>query len=254
VILVWLSGKSNAVSAELSDNIALITGAGRGIGRATALRLARAGCDLVLVARTRAELEAVAAEAAPSGVRTLVLPADVTDDAQVESALQRAVVQLGTISILVNNAGSAPPRTRVGKATVAEWDRVLATCLRAPMVLSRLLLPDMLAHKRGAIINIGSVAACTVRPGEAAYAAAKAGLVAFTRTLFAEVRDSGIKVAVICPGYVDTNLVPANRRVDRSRFLQPEDVAEAILQVLASDARVCPTEVMLEPQFDPEQP
>ena len=102
------------MSADLSNNIALITGAGRGIGRATALRLARAGCDLALVARAQAELEAVATEAAPSGVRTLVLPADITDDAQVESLLQRAVVQLGTISILVNNAGYAPPRTRVG--------------------------------------------------------------------------------------------------------------------------------------------
>jgi 3-oxoacyl-[acyl-carrier protein] reductase len=241
------------VSADLGNNIALITGAGRGIGRATALRLAQAGCDLALVARTQSELEAVAAEVAPSGVRTLVLPADITDDAQVESLLQRAVVQLGTISILVNNAGYAPPRRHARKATVGEWDRMLATCLRAPMVLSRLLLPDMLVHKRGAIINIASVAARTSRPGEAAYAAAKAGLVAFTRALFAEVRGSGIKVAVICPGYVDTAFVPANRRVDRGRFLQPEDVAEAIFQVLTSDPRACSTEVLLQPQFDPEQ-
>jgi 3-oxoacyl-[acyl-carrier protein] reductase len=242
------------VPGDLTNNIALITGAGRGIGRATALRLGRAGCDLVLVARTQAELQTVAAEAAPSGVRTLLLPADITDDAQVESLLQRAVVQLGTISILINNAGCAPPRTRVGKATLAHWDRVLATCLRAPMVLSRLLLPDMLVHRRGAIINIGSVAARTVRPGEAAYAAAKGGLIAFTRALFAEVRGSGIKVAVICPGYVDTGLVPPNRRVDRSKFLQPEDVAEAIFHVLTSDPRACPAEVILEPQFDPERP
>jgi 3-oxoacyl-[acyl-carrier protein] reductase len=253
VIVVRPSGKSTPVSAELSNSIALITGAGRGIGRATALRLARARCDLALVARTQAELEAVAAEAAPHGVRTLVLPADITDDAQVESFLQRTVVQLGTVSILINNAGCAPPRTRVGKAAVPEWDRMLATCLRAPMVLSRLVLPDMLVNKRGAIINIASLAARTVRPGEAGYAAAKAGLIAFTRTLFAEVRGSGIKVAAICPGYVDTDLVPANRRVDRSKFLQPEDVAEAIFQVLTSDQRACPTEVILEPQFDPEQ-
>jgi 3-oxoacyl-[acyl-carrier protein] reductase len=254
VILSRASGKSIVVSAELSNNIALLTGAGRGVGRATALRLARAGCDLALVARTQAELEAVAAEVEPSTVRTLVLPADITDDTQVESLLQRAMEQLGTISILINNAGWAPPRTRVGKAAMAEWDRVLATCLRAPMVLSRLLLPDMLAHRRGAILNIGSVAARTARPGEAAYAAAKAGLAAFTRALFAEVRGSGIKVALICPGYVDTDLVPANRRVDRSKFLQPEDVAEVIYQVLTSDPRACPAQVVLEPQFDPERP
>ena len=241
------------MAGELSSNIALITGAGRGIGRATALRLAEAGCDLALVARTQAELEAVAAEAAPSGARTLVLPADVTDDAQVEAMLQRTVLQLGTVSILVNNAGCAPPRTRVGKAAVAEWDSMLATCLRAPMVLSRLLLPDMLVHRRGAIINIASLAAYRARPGEAVYAAAKAGLIAFTRTLFAEVRDSGIKVVAVCPGYVDTGLVPPNRHVDRSKFLQPESVAEAVFQALTSDARVCPTEIVLEPQYDPEK-
>jgi len=240
------------VAGELTDQIALITGAGRGIGRATALRLARAGCSVALVARTQPDLEAVAHEIAPSGVRTLVLPADVTDDAQVESLLQRALVELGSVSILINNAGVAPPRRVHGKLAVAEWDRTLATCLRAPMLLSQLLLPDMLVHKRGAIINIASVAARVARSGEAAYAAAKAGLLAFSHALFAEVRNSGIKVVAVCPGYVDTGFVPPNRRVDRSKFLRPEDVAETILQVLTAPSNACPTEVIVEPQFDPE--
>src|SRR5947207_3263530 len=126
------------MAGEFAKHIALVTGAGRGIGRATALRLARAGCDVALVARTAADLEAVAAEAAPTGARTLVLPADITDDAQVESILQRVMVDLGSISILINNAGTAAPRTLHGKAAVAQWDRMLNTCLRAPMVLSRL--------------------------------------------------------------------------------------------------------------------
>src|SRR5579862_4105122 len=178
------------MSGPFHGQIALVTGAGRGIGRATALRLARGGCDVVLLSRTQSDLEAVAAEAAPSGVRTLVLPADVTDDAHLESALQQAVLHLGSISILVNNAGVAPPRTHHGTAAVAEWDRMLATCLRAPMVLSRLLLPDMLVHQRGAIINVASTASRAARAGEAAYAAAKAGLIAFSRALFADVRNS----------------------------------------------------------------
>ena len=254
----WLgvshSDTRRGVSRPLDDHIALVTGAGRGIGRATALRLARAGCNLVLVARTASELDAVAAEAAAANVRTLVLPTDVTDDAQVESMLQRAVMQLGSISILINNAGVAPPRAQHGKTAVAQWDRMLATCLRAPMVLSRLLLPDMLVHKRGAIINVASSAARDARVGEAAYAAAKAGLLAFSRALFAEVRNSGIKVVAVCPGYVDTAFVPPNRRVDRAKFLRPEDVAETIFHILVLSAPACPTEVVIEPQFDPERP
>ena len=120
------------------------------------------------------------------------------------------------------------------------------------MVLTRLVLPDMLAHGRGAIINIASMAGKRGRAGEAAYAAAKFGLVGFTQSLFAEVRDHGIKVVAVYPGLVDTDLIPPNRRVDRSKFLQPSDIAAAVCDVLASPLRACPTEIVLEPQRDPE--
>ncbi len=239
---------------DLSNQIALVTGASRGIGRATALRLAHSGCDLVLVARGKDELEEVAAEAGALGVRALVFAADITDDVQVESMLQAALVQLGSISILVNNAGVAPPRQAHGKAAIEAWDRMLATCLRAPMLLTHLLLPDMLVHRRGAIINVASLTGRIARAGEAAYAAAKAGLIAFSHSIFSEVRNNGIKVVAVCPGLVDTQFIPPNRRVDRSRFLKPEDVAEAIAQVLAMPAHACPTEILLEPQLDPEAP
>ncbi len=240
------------MAAELATHVALVTGAGRGIGRATALRLAHAGCDLALVGRTQSEIEAVAAAVSSSGVRARALAADITDEAQVASMLQRALSELGRISILINNAGSAPARTPMHKMRVADLDRTLATCLRAPIVLSRLLLPDMLAQQRGAIINVVSSAPRRARPGEAVYAAAKAGLLAFSHVLFAETRNSGIKVAAICPGYVDTGFVPPNRRVDRTKFLRPEDVAETIFQVLTGAPWLCPTEVILEPQLDPE--
>jgi short-subunit dehydrogenase len=241
------------MAAELAHHIALVTGAGRGIGRATALHLARAGCDVALLARTRAELEAVAAEAKPYGVRTLVLAVDITDDDQLAHALQQAIVQLGGISILINNAGVAPPRAPVGKTPLAEWDHMLATNLRAPMLLSRLVLPDMVVHQRGAIVNVTSSAARAARPGEAVYAAVTAGLLAFTHALFAEVRNRGIKVVAVCPGYVDTAFIPLNKRVDRSKFLRPDDVADAILHALMASPQACPTEVVLEPQRDPER-
>jgi len=120
------------------------------------------------------------------------------------------------------------------------------------MVLVRLVLPDMLAHGYGTIVNIASIAAKRGRAGEAAYAAAKFGLIGFTQSLFAEVRDHGIKVVAICPGLVDTDLIPQNKRVDRAKFLQPSDIADAVFDVLASPVRACPTEIVLEPQYDPE--
>jgi len=241
------------MAGELQGHIALVTGAGRGIGRAIALRLAVAGCDLALVSRTAEDLERLADEVGPTGARTLILPADITDDTQAEAILEKTLLQLGSISILVNSAGTAPPRRVHGKADIAEWDRMLDTCLRAPMVLSRLLLPDMLVHNRGAIVNIASTAARRARPGEAAYTAAKAGLLAFSHALFHEVRDNGVKVVAVCPGYVDTEFVPANKHVDRGKFLRAADVAQVVFDVITAPPHACPTEVILEPQFDPER-
>jgi len=236
----------------LEGHVAVVTGSSRGIGRASALKLAKQGATVALVARNAVALESVAREAGLFGARTLVVPVDITDDHGIEEALQRVVVQLGSVSILVNAAGVAPPRTMHGKAAISEWDRMLSTCLRAPMVLSRLLLPDMLAHRRGLIVNIASIAARRARPGEAAYAAAKAGLLAFSHTLFREVRNNGVKVTAICPGYVDTDFVPENKKVDRDKFLRADDVADVIVQTALTPMHACPSEIILEPQFDPE--
>lgn len=237
----------------LQGRVAVVTGASRGIGRVTALRLAELGADVALIARNAEALDAVAREAAVHGGHMLALPLDVTDDLAVEDALQRVLVQLGSVSILVHGAGTAPPRGNHGKAAIADWDRMLATCLRAPMVLDRLLLPDMLVHQRGVIVHIASIAARRVRPGEAAYSAAKAGLLAFSHSLFREVCNSGIKVVAVCPGYVDTEFIPPNKHMDRDKFLRPEDIAETIAQVVLSPAHACPSEIVLEPQFDQDR-
>jgi NAD(P)-dependent dehydrogenase (short-subunit alcohol dehydrogenase family) len=241
------------VTPPLHDQEALVSGAGRGIGRAIALRLSAAGCRVAALGRTAATLEetARAAEAA-GGAPVLPVAVDITRDEDLEAALRIVIERLGRITVLVNNAGFAPPRASVLKTPLADWDRTLNTCLRAPMVLTRLVLPDMLAHGRGAIVNIASVAGKRGRAGEAAYAAAKFGLLGFTQSLFAEVRGHGIKVAAICPGLVDTDLIPPNARVDRGKFLQTSDVADAVFDVLVRPLRACPTEIVLEPQYDPE--
>jgi 3-oxoacyl-[acyl-carrier protein] reductase len=239
----------------LQGQVAVVTGAGRGIGRAIAVRLAATGCRVAALARTESELDETVAEALRTNERASVIPvpADVTRDADLEQAVRFAIERLGRVTILVNNAGFAPPRGSVLKTSLGDWDRTLETCLRAPMVLTRLVLPDMLAHGHGAIVNIASIAGKRGRAGEAAYAAAKFGLLGFTQALFAEVRDHGIRVTAVCPGLVDTDLIPPNKRVDRSKFLLPEDIAEVVWQVLIAPSRSCPTEVVVEPLLDPEQ-
>ena len=237
----------------MRHEVALVTGAGRGIGRAIAIRLATSGCRVAALARTERELAQTVEQAAAAGAPdVLAVCADVTRDAELEQAVQVIIERLGRIAILINNAGYAPPRASLLKTSLADWDRTLHTCLRAPMVLTRLVLPDMLAHGSGAIVNIASIAGKRGRQGEAAYAAAKFGLLGFTQSLYEEVRNHGIKVAAVCPGYVDTDMIPPNKHVDRAKFLQPDDIADAVLQIVTSPVRACPLEVVIEPQFDPE--
>lgn len=240
------------MTAPLRAHVALVTGAGRGIGRAIAVELARAGCHVAALARTEDELAETAADAArdPAAPPILPLPADVTRDADLERAVRVIIERLGRITVLVNHAGFAPPHSTVLTSSLADWDRTLATCLRAPMVLTRLVLPDMLAHGRGTIVNVASIAGRHGRAGEAAYAAAKLGLMGFTQSLFDEVREHGIKVTAIVPGPVSTEarLAPA----ERARVLQPADIAATVLLVLTAPPGACPAEIVLEPLHVPE--
>jgi 3-oxoacyl-[acyl-carrier protein] reductase len=235
----------------LAGRVALITGAGRGIGRAIALRLARAGASIALAARTTRELSAVAEAAQASGAEALVVPTDVASDQQLEGLVDTTLARFGGIDVLVNNAGGGPPRTPVVKARMLDWEWTLRVNLWATMALTKLVLPGMITRQSGAIVNICSLAGLAGKAGEAAYAAAKFGVRGFSQSLFEEVREFGIKVSTICPGYVDTPLIPANRRVDRSKMLSPEDVAEAVYSVVISPPRSCPVEIVLHPQYDP---
>ncbi|HEY2524708.1 MAG TPA: SDR family oxidoreductase [Candidatus Binataceae bacterium] len=240
------------MAEQAEQRAALVTGAGRGIGRATALALAREGYALCLAARSFDELEETRRLSGLDPARSLIVLIDLAEEDGPQTLFEAALEHFGRIDVLVNNAGWAPPRTPLVKLGAAAQDRILAVNLRAPIVLARLAAARMAKDGGGAIVNVASAAARNTPAGEAVYAAAKAGLIAFSRAAFAELRPSGIKLSVIIPGLVDTALIPHNKRLDRSLMLSAEDVAEAVMSVVRAPARACPVEIVLEPQRNPE--
>jgi NAD(P)-dependent dehydrogenase (short-subunit alcohol dehydrogenase family) len=186
----------------LEGKVAIVTGGGRGIGRAIARKFAAEGAAVVVTARTESEIRQVAAEVQEAGGRAAAVPADVSREADCERIVKAARGAFGAIHILVNNAGIFGPVRPVEKIAPPDWDEVMAVNLRGPFLLSRLVLPGMYEQKSGAILNISSAAAKTAYPLNGAYAASKAALVGLTRTLAAEGALQGVRVNAICPGPV----------------------------------------------------
>ena len=234
----------------LEGKVALVTGAGRGIGKAVSLLLAQSGCRVVLAARTRDQLEEVKKEIAACGGEALTIPADLTQDAEINRLVEEIHQTWASVDILINNAGWGK-RAPVVKAKVEDWDQTFRVNLHAPMLLAKLLLPEMIEKGEGAVINIGSVSGKSGEANGAAYSASKFGLIGFTQSLFEEVREYGIKVAVILPGFVDTPLIPPNRQLDRSKMIQAEDIAQTVHYVLTSPSTSCPVEITIRPQKTP---
>ena len=216
-------------SRALAGQVAVVTGAGRGIGRAVAQYFAADGASLVLASRTAGDLKSVAEDAERMSVPALAVPTDVTDDAAVQRLVDRALEAFGRVDILVTAAGVASFGP-VADSDPRDWDAMLQVNLRAVMTTCRAVLPPMLAQHRGTIINVASVAANRPIPGAAAYTATKAAVVGWSRVLAEELRAGGVRVGVLVPGAVDTPLwdtIPGGP--DRSRMLRPEDVARAAL-------------------------
>jgi len=233
--------------------VAIVTGAGRGIGRAIAIALAREGYSLAIAARSRDELEETRRLTSLPAHRALIVLIDLAERDAAEMLYEATVDCFDRIDVLVNNAGWAPARTSILKIADADTHRILDVNLRTPIALSRLAARRMAEAGAGAIVNIASTAATDSPAGEAVYAAAKAGIVAFTRAAFADLREYGIKVSVIIPGLVDTALIPASKRLDRSMMLAPDDVASAVVAIVKSPAHSCPLELVLHPQRAPER-
>jgi NAD(P)-dependent dehydrogenase (short-subunit alcohol dehydrogenase family) len=186
----------------LNGKIALVTGGGRGIGRAIALRFATEGASVAIAARSENELQAVVAEICAAKGRAVGIAADVSQETECEKIVRAAHEAFGAIHILVNNAGIYGPVSPIEKASPADWDAVLAVNLRGPFLLSRLVLPEMYRRKSGAILNITSIAAKAAFQLNSAYAASKAGLIGLTHTLAAEGARKGVRVNALSPGPV----------------------------------------------------
>jgi NAD(P)-dependent dehydrogenase (short-subunit alcohol dehydrogenase family) len=186
----------------LAEKVAVITGGGRGIGRAMALKFAGEGAAVVVAARTRSEIDSVAQEVHSAGGRAAAVPADVADEKHCERLIHEAASQFGRVDILVNNAGEYGPVKPVEEITPAEWDRVIAVHLRGAYLLTRLVLPGMYERGSGVILNISSLSAKSAFGWGSPYAAAKAGMLGLTRVAAAEAARKGVRVNAICPGPV----------------------------------------------------
>jgi 3-hydroxybutyrate dehydrogenase len=208
----------------LAGRAALVTGAGRGIGRAIALDLAAAGANVALAARTRAEIDTVAREAAALGVKAVALPVDVADPAAVRALFRDARAALGDLDILVNGAGVAPSAPLV-KTTDEQWRQAIEINLSGAFYCLREALPSMTARGWGRVVNVASIAGKTGTPYIAAYAASKHGLLGLTKVAALEVAARGVTVNAVCPGYVDTPMTDESvRRIVEKTGVSAADV------------------------------
>jgi NAD(P)-dependent dehydrogenase (short-subunit alcohol dehydrogenase family) len=191
----------------LENKVALITGSGRGIGRATAHLFAKQGARVFLTARTETELAATAKEITSSGGQARFVTADVGQEKDCEKLVAMATAKFGQIDILVNNAGHYGPVLPVEEYPLAEFDKVIAVHLRAAFLLSKLALPQMYGRKSGVILHISSISAKAAYGWGSAYAAAKAGVLGLTRVMAAEASRQGVRVNAICPGPVTETIM-----------------------------------------------
>ncbi len=228
---------------------AIVTGASSGIGKATALTLAKSGINLALVSRSRPKLEAVAAEVKALGVEARTYPLDLAAIEQVEAEISSICRDFGAIDILVNNAGMGYTNL-LNKTSLADWQQVINLNLTSVFQCIQGVLPQMRDRGRGTIVNVASIAAHNPFPEWGAYGVSKAGLVALSKALAAEERANGIRVVAISPGAVntsiwDTDTVQAD--FNREAMLTPEIVAQCILHTVLLPSQAVVEEMTVMP-------
>lgn len=228
----------------LDQEIALVTGASRGIGRAIALALGAQGATVIGTATSEKGAEAISAGFAEAGIKGKGMCLDVNDAAAVDALVKAIADEYGPVSVLVNNAGI----TRDGllmRMKDEDWDAIIQTNLTSVYRLSKAVLRGMMKAKHGRIINISSVVGATGNPGQANYAAAKAGMVGFAKSMAREVGSRGITVNTVAPGFIDTDMTRELSEEQREALLtgiplgklgQPEDIANAVAFLASSAA------------------
>jgi len=238
------------IGVDLSGQVALVTGSTRGIGLAIARALHAAGASVAVMGRDAGRAAEVAASLGP---RTVGVAGDVGKAAEVEAAFQAAEAALGPIGILVNNAGITRDNLVV-RLLEEEWDAVLQANLTAAFLTTRLVLKGMMKRRGGRIINITSVVGLTGNKGQANYAASKAGLIGFTRSVAKEYASRGILVNCVAPGFIETDMtaaLPAEAsaalfgQIPLGRFGRPEDVAYAVLYLASEWGRYVTGQVLV---------
>ena len=224
---------------DLKNKNALITGAGKGIGKAIALALAKEGVNVILVARTQEEIDSVAAKVRSLRVKALAITADVADINSVNAAVAKALAEFGTIDILINNAGIAA----FGKFLELEptdWERIIQVNLMGTYYVTRAVLPNMIERQTGDIINISSTAGLSGNALTSAYSASKFAVLGLTESLMQEVRKHNIRVTALTPSTVATDMAKELKLTDGNpeTVMQAEDMAELIIAQLKLNRRV----------------
>lgn len=241
-------------AGKLSGQVALITGASAGIGRAIARAFLGEGADLVVVARREERLEELAAEAGALGRVCVVVAGDAREEETATRAVQAALERLGRLDILVNNTGMGIYK-RLEETSLADYDQMMGTNMRSTFVFTRHVVPAMLRRGSGTIITVSSMAGVMGFPGEAVYCATKFAQIGFTQALDRELRPKGIKVGAICPGGVKTEFAIGTGRTEEgvaeSEMLEAEDVAAAALLMATQRSGSRIMEIRMRPMVEP---
>lgn len=228
---------------------ALITGASRGIGRETALAFASSGIDVALVSRSADKLTAVADAVAKTGVKAKTYIVDLANVSCVKEKMRQIALDFGNIDILVNNAGMGYTAT-LSQTSLSDWQRVIDLNLTSVFECIKGILPSMREQNRGTIVNVASIAGKQAFANWGAYSVSKAGVIALSKALAQEERANGIRVTVVCPGAVNTEIWDSktvNADFDRSNMLTPKDVAQSILHAVLLPKQAVVDELTLMP-------